>query len=455
MTANEPETTPVAQHPGSPNAWVLLIGLFVAMIALQLFGKPPARRSGVDTMELASRFKMAVLANEFTDTAKKTPSEKQKSELQGDLQAVYREALEGVRTNTAAAAIALAAGKELNLPAAPEALDTLKKSTSRMDQRIAAIYGTPPPTPVWVSQNKGRLPQNFLGKVIRKHALAVSGQPSQVTGFKSDALILGLVFIGGLLVVAIGIVALLSLVIAHFSGGVKAVGHPFQGLSKAESDRLALRVCGFFVLMMGLPLPLSLLLSGLPWTWRTVLFEGLLLAAFLAFLKMPVLGVRDPVQRLIGQTKSWPKLTVIGFLAFAANLPIVMVLAVVVNRLFPGLPDATHPLAERMTTGADTATLLTMLFTASVMAPILEELSFRGLLFPALTAFMKPVPAMLVTGFAFASIHPQGPALWAALGMVGAVASGLTYYTGSLIPAMVMHCCHNTAILALGWVMQY
>lgn len=456
MNPNELEAPPVLpERPRTPLAWVLLVGFILLTISFQLFTPSKRTEGGVDAMQLESQFKLAVLADEFTGTAKAKPSPAQKKDLEKGMRTVHDEALKGVKTDPLAATLVLASGKELGIEPEPQALQTLQTSNKPFYQRIARIYGEPPPTVAWVAENRAKLPKNFLGKVLAKHALQRSGQKASTEGFKADAFLMGFVFIAGLLVLAVGVMSLLYVLITYFSGGIKPVGHPLEGLSKADADRLALRMCAFFLLMSILPLFLRYLVVGLNWAVQAVLIELGVLGAFLLVLKTPLNGVADSFRKLVGQTRSWPKLAAIGALAFAANLPIVMMLALLVSRLLPGLPEPTHPLAERMTMGADGLTLTFILLTASVMAPILEELSFRGLLFPSLTAFMNPFLAMAVTGFAFASIHPQGPALWAALGMVGAVAAGLTYFTGSLIPAMTMHACHNTAILILGWVMQY
>jgi membrane protease YdiL (CAAX protease family) len=44
-------------------------------------------------------------------------------------------------------------------------------------------------------------------------------------------------------------------------------------------------------------------------------------------------------------------------------------------------------------------------------------------------------------------IHPQGGALWPVLAWIGGMAAYLTYRRQSLIPAIVMHACHNTTII--------
>ena len=58
-------------------------------------------------------------------------------------------------------------------------------------------------------------------------------------------------------------------------------------------------------------------------------------------------------------------------------------------------------------------------------------------------------PAALVSSFLFASIHPQGPVLWAALASVALFSCFLAQKTRSLVPSITMHLAHNTTLLAL------
>jgi membrane protease YdiL (CAAX protease family) len=61
----------------------------------------------------------------------------------------------------------------------------------------------------------------------------------------------------------------------------------------------------------------------------------------------------------------------------------------------------------------------------------------------------RPWPAIILSSLAFAMIHPQGGALWPVLAWIGGMAAYLTYRRQSLIPAIVMHACHNTTIILI------
>jgi membrane protease YdiL (CAAX protease family) len=106
-----------------------------------------------------------------------------------------------------------------------------------------------------------------------------------------------------------------------------------------------------------------------------------------------------------------------------------------------------------MAGGQGAAEALATYLLAAVLAPFLEELTFRGLLFPALKRHMPWVAAAAVSGLTFAAIHPQGPLLWVSLGTLGVAGAVSAQYTGSLVPAMVMHALNNASVLTLSLVL--
>jgi hypothetical protein len=81
-------------------------------------------------------------------------------------------------------------------------------------------------------------------------------------------------------------------------------------------------------------------------------------------------------------------------------------------------------------------------------APVVEELTFRGIMFPALARRMPAMLAICITSLVFASLHFEvqliGPLF------VIAVAFALGYlYSGSIIVPMVMHLLFNSVTLGV------
>jgi membrane protease YdiL (CAAX protease family) len=95
-----------------------------------------------------------------------------------------------------------------------------------------------------------------------------------------------------------------------------------------------------------------------------------------------------------------------------------------------------------------------LLLDGAVTTPILEELAFRGVLFPALRKWMPMSIAALVSAVVFASAHYYSwPGILAliAFGFVSALA---THFTRSLIPSIIGHLLTNLILVAgYSWVL--
>ncbi len=93
-----------------------------------------------------------------------------------------------------------------------------------------------------------------------------------------------------------------------------------------------------------------------------------------------------------------------------------------------------------------------LFLTIAVVAPILEELLFRGYLQSALMHHMKPWAAIAIASTVFGIIHFQ-PLAFPMLAMLGAVFGYLYHKTGSLKVNMALHVINNGAayvLMALG-----
>ena len=89
-----------------------------------------------------------------------------------------------------------------------------------------------------------------------------------------------------------------------------------------------------------------------------------------------------------------------------------------------------------------------MVFLAVVVAPVAEELCFRGLLYPALRKRWGRLFALLATSLLFGMIHGL-PATWVPLTILAVVLAALVEVTGSILPAIVAHTAFNGLTVAL------
>src|SRR5664279_5148231 len=89
------------------------------------------------------------------------------------------------------------------------------------------------------------------------------------------------------------------------------------------------------------------------------------------------------------------------------------------------------------------------------LAPLLEELFFRGMLYPVLRRSWGVVVGVVITGGAFACIHGiQLGWAWApvlAIFVVGVVLTLVRERTNSVAAAFLMHCGYNATLFALLW----
>ncbi len=85
---------------------------------------------------------------------------------------------------------------------------------------------------------------------------------------------------------------------------------------------------------------------------------------------------------------------------------------------------------------------LAMALIASVLAPVAEELAFRGYAQSALRTRTRPWPAILGAGVLFAVVHVD-PVRFPAVLLLGVAFGWLSWRSGSIWPAVAAHAVHN------------
>lgn len=179
------------------------------------------------------------------------------------------------------------------------------------------------------------------------------------------------------------------------------------------------------------------------------------------------------VRREIGWTMGRRPLVeiLLGGATYVAALPLVVmglvavVVMLILERMLPGAgrpetlnPNAlpSHPMVEWLTHGGARGRLQVVLL-ASVVAPIVEETMFRGVLYrhlrDATGGRMSFAFSVLFSGaavsFVFAVIHPQG---WVAIPALMSLAFAFTLareWRGTLLPAIIAHGLNNGLLMWL------
>lgn len=123
-----------------------------------------------------------------------------------------------------------------------------------------------------------------------------------------------------------------------------------------------------------------------------------------------------------------------------------------IEALWPGvLPEVQTGFRELAEAGG--ARLLLLFLAAGVVAPLWEELFFRGMLFTALDRRFGFWPGALVSSLVFGLIHVEGTVVGSAylvaqLFLLGLMACWLLRRTGTLLAPVVLHAAHNAVAVA-------
>jgi membrane protease YdiL (CAAX protease family) len=125
-----------------------------------------------------------------------------------------------------------------------------------------------------------------------------------------------------------------------------------------------------------------------------------------------------------------------GLLLAWAALPLVYGLSWVVMQLSrPEVQDQVKQLRAREEGWRNVA------LAAAVLAPVLEEMIFRGLLYPALRGMWNVPAAVAISAVLFGLVH--APIAWGPMAVFGVLLAYLVESTGSLLSAIVAHTAFN------------
>lgn len=339
---------------------------------------------------------------------------------------------------------------ESELGKAPDdaAMQLLMASRQEADKALASSYRATRIDPSSARDLARRLrsPGRFVYDVAALRTLEKGGlrkpsapaeKPNQLAAFS-------------LVAAGVGCLLIIGYILARAVGRLQPLGSPSTGLSLVEADRYAARASQLFLLYLGLPLAASAMGSLIVPPWGEPALLLCIALASLALFAVPIGGVKISLGRIGLTRENLSKNIVWGICAALANLPVLMVVTTIFMNL-PGikdLPPPEHPMQFELQGSPGALQIAIAFFTAAIIAPIWEEITFRGVILPALArVFGSAGAGILASSLLFASLHPQGIPLWPALGLVGAVAAMLTYQTRSLVPSIAMHATHNLLIV--------
>jgi membrane protease YdiL (CAAX protease family) len=153
-----------------------------------------------------------------------------------------------------------------------------------------------------------------------------------------------------------------------------------------------------------------------------------------------------------------------GFVVYATAIPMLVVGGVLAFLLAlltqSDLEGASHPIQQELFDGSAGERL--MLFViAVVLAPVVEEIVFRGVLFVHLRElalrwgrFAAFAVSALASSLIFAAMHPQGVVFIPVLGALAVAFCLAREMRGSLVSCMVAHGINNALIVGLNVAMS-
>lgn len=144
-----------------------------------------------------------------------------------------------------------------------------------------------------------------------------------------------------------------------------------------------------------------------------------------------------------------------GLAAYLIALPLILTAGYLYQILLitAGYEPAAQPLMEFMTGDLGAWTRFYAIFIAIIVAPISEEILFRGLLLPMAAQRMGVLGAAVFTSAIFAVIHLFIPAL-VPLFVVSLACSFAYIYTGSIITPIAFHSIFNAVNLAMFTILR-
>ncbi len=113
------------------------------------------------------------------------------------------------------------------------------------------------------------------------------------------------------------------------------------------------------------------------------------------------------------------------------------------------MSGAAHPIVFMLMRPGEKGVFVFTLVLAVVVAPLVEEIMFRGLLYTWLRQRAGVAISVVLTSLVFALIHPQGPIGVPLLFLIGAALAILREWRGSLVAPVLCHACVNGGTLLL------
>jgi membrane protease YdiL (CAAX protease family) len=327
------------------------------------------------------------------------------------------------------------------------------------------LYGDPPPRPAELPRLAAHLRPLHLGwfehlvwrSVYRRMGLAQQAEAASRAASREALLLiltLSTLMLGLIGAAFLGLGLWVAAIISWRAGRLR----PVPAVLRAGAAPLL----EAFILYMFLSVaPVLLRMVGGAALWRGLersliatvglwLGQDVLALAAVAYLWVRLRALGLSLAEIGLHTREWRQNLLYGVGGYVAALPLVIGSAFLVSwlgrRFFPQVPPPFHPFLAVSAAAGSGWIRFALLLAAAVLAPILEEFFFRGLLYGALRRRFGISAGIVTSAAVFSLLHPQLPLGFLSIFVLGAVFAGLYEWRQSLVPGMVMHALNNGII---------
>lgn len=169
----------------------------------------------------------------------------------------------------------------------------------------------------------------------------------------------------------------------------------------------------------------------------------ILLIFILVFLR------KSPLSAVGLKRCSWNSLVTYGIGGGMALLLLVSMVMSLIISLFPQPPQP-QPIAELILNARDWSQVIPLLLLVSVIAPVSEEMLFRGFIYPVLRFRFGVVAGIVITGCLFGAMHLD-LVRFLPLALGGACLALFCEKSKSIYPAIIAHSMWNTVMTLLAF----
>lgn len=128
-----------------------------------------------------------------------------------------------------------------------------------------------------------------------------------------------------------------------------------------------------------------------------------------------------------------------GIGGFGIASALILPVSAIARQIFQYAPDPSNPVIPQLANTSGFWGPFLLIALASIGAPIIEELLFRGVFYNSAKMLIGVWPAIVLTGLVFGFIHPVGIAEMFAIATLGGVFAWMAETRKSLAPSMLGH----------------